>query len=492
MTLTAFEVTSLPPFQSPLWWVRRLTAMVYARQPYLAFYDRYYRGNHDLPWLPYQAQEEFRRILKMARANYMGLVVDAKAERIQVEGFRVGDSETADDNLWRIFQANNLDSDMDQAFLESFICGTSYVLVAPSSDPATPLVTVEHPSQCIVEYVPGTNRRVAAAGLKTWVDSWTGRINATLYLPGSVHKYVSGAVGIVTSANVALGLGDLPLAGSQPYALQQKVPTAMVDWQLRDGDGPAEFVNVLGAVPLVELPNNPRLMTGGRSELEDLTDIQDRINKTLADRLMTQDFGAFPQKWATGYPEEDDTGQAVAKINVGRDRMVTTDVEATHFGQFDAAPLDPYSAAKREDVKDIASRSRTPAQYLLGDMTNLSGDALKASESGLVAAVKSRRRHFGEGIERAMRMAAAMTGTRTDVALETIWADPEFRTEAQTADAAVKKLGAGIATRRQAREDVGYSETQIKRMEAEDAAQASRIGLGDLGALFGNAPAPAL
>jgi hypothetical protein len=84
-----------------------------------------------------------------------------------------------------------------------------------------------------------------------------------------------------------------------------------------------------------ELPNNPRLLTGGISELADVIDVQDRINKTIADRLITQDFGAFPQKWATGYPEEDSQGNSVAPIDIGRDRIVTTDIAETKFGQWD-------------------------------------------------------------------------------------------------------------------------------------------------------------
>jgi hypothetical protein len=81
-------------------------------------------------------------------------------------------------------------------------------------------------------------------------------------------------------------------------------------------------------------------------------------------------------------------GQPDPPIDVGRDRMVTTDVAETKFGQWDAAPLDPYSAAKREDVKDIASPTRTPAQYLLGEMSNVNGETLKASESGLISKVR--------------------------------------------------------------------------------------------------------
>jgi hypothetical protein len=60
------------------------------RQSYLAFFNDYYTGNHPLPWLAPQAREEFRRILRMTRSNYMGLVCDATAERASIEGFRFG------------------------------------------------------------------------------------------------------------------------------------------------------------------------------------------------------------------------------------------------------------------------------------------------------------------------------------------------------------------------------------------------------------------
>ena len=47
--------------------------------------------------------------------------------------------------------------------------------------------------------------------------------------------------------------------------------------------------------------------------------------------------------------------------------------------------------------------------------------------------------------------------------LETIWRDPETRTVAQAADAAVKKLSVGVS-REQVLEDLGYSPVQIERM----------------------------
>lgn len=433
---------------SPLWWVAKLHKELVAQQEECEFFNDYYSGDHPLPWLAPQAREEFRRILRMTRTNYMGLVCDATAERLQIEGFRLGaDAIEGDKDTWAIWQANNLDSDSDQGILESLICGKSYMLVAPNaSEPKTPHMWVEHPSQAVVAYEPGSNRRVRRAGLKVWDDDWTGELHSSLWVDGFLFKYRTAK----------------RREGQQPGSLVWEQRSAGKEsWPAR---------NPLQVVPLIELPNNPRLLTGGVSELADVTDPQDRVNKTVADRLITQDYGAFPQKWGSGWPEEDAQGNATPPIDIGRNRMVTTDVQEAKFGQWDAAPLDPYSFAKREDVKDIASRTRTPAQYLLGEMSNVNGATLKASESGLISKVRQRMRTYAEGVEAAVRLARKAAGL-PDVggaALETIWRDPEFRTEGERTDSVVKKFAAGLIPLRQAREDLGYSATTIDRMEAQD------------------------
>jgi hypothetical protein len=442
---------------SPEWWLDRLYKQLVARRDEIDFYDAYYTGDHPLPWLAPQARDEFRRILQMTRSNYMGLVCDATAERLNVEGFRFGAETDADADTWRIWQANNLDSYSDMAWLEALIAKCSYFHVAPNAgDAATPYVWIEHPSQAIVEHTPGTNRRDRAASLKVYDDDWTGEIHAVLQLAadgGRMYKYRA----------------TRPQRGAETVASPQWYERQVV------GEQPnGQRMNPLGVVSMIEIPNNPRLLTGGVSELYDVTDIQDRINKTLADRLMTQDYGAFPQKWAKAWPDEDDDGNPNT-IDVGRNRMITTDVKETDFGQFDAAPLDPYSNAKREDVKDIASRTRTPAQYLLGEMSNVNGETLKASESGLVSKVKQRMRPFGEAAEEAMRLARRAAGLPdvADARMETIWTNPQYRTEGELTDAVVKQLASGISSLRQAREDVGYTATQIVQLEKDDKAAAS-------------------
>jgi len=347
---------------TPEWFRDELFKRLRTQRDEFDFYNDYYTGNHPLPFVSKQARDEFRRIIAMTRSNVMGLVCDATAERENLEGFQLGNNEAADRESWRIWEANGLDSDSDMAWLESLIGGRSYFLVAPNpQDANTPHVWVEHPSQCVVAYEPGTNRRVRKAGLKVWVDEWTAELHCTLYLldAGRVWLFKYRA--------------DNPKAGGAPQWERREVPGEA--W-------PAD--GRLNVLPLIEVPNNPRLLAGGISELHDVTDIQDRINKTLFDRMQTQEFGVDPQKWAKAFPTEDDQGNPNV-VEFGRNRMITTDIAETNFGNFAVAPLSPYLEAKREDVKDIASRTRTPAQYLLGEMSNVNGETLKASESGLVS-----------------------------------------------------------------------------------------------------------
>ena len=80
-------------------------------------------------------------------------------------------------------------------------------------------------------------------------------------------------------------------------------------------------------------------------------------------------------------------------------------------------------------------------------------------------------------------------------ALETLWRDASTPTVAQVADAAVKKFTAKIVPLRQTREDLGYTQAQIARMEEQDREAAedamTRILAGDLAALdIGPKPPP--
>ncbi|MEX3099528.1 phage portal protein [Streptomyces sp. ST1020] len=448
----------------PLWWVDRLWKELIERRKYADTMRQYYSGDHPLPMIQDKARPAFQRLLKQARSNYAGLVVDATAERLQIDGFRMGDAEVGDSEIWRIWQANNMDADSDLQLAEAVKVGRAFALVAPNpEDAATPLITAEDATQAVVAYESGS-RRQRRAGLKTFTDDWTGDLMATLFVDGLLYKYRA----------------PTPKSGM----------TGPPRWVPREASGEAwPAPNPLQVVPLVEIPNRPDLLGEAHSEIEDLLDIQDRINKTLIDRLMAQEFSAFRQRWMTGYEvPTDDNGQPVEPFKAAVDRLWVIEDENVKIGEFQATDLRPYLDSVEADVQHMAARSRTPAQYLLGKLSNVNGETLKATESGLVAKIRQRQRPLGEGQEEVARLALRAAGdTRDRSRIETIWHNPEFRTEGELVDALVKMSTLGVP-REALWERWGASQTEIAQWREWADQQAVRVLGGDPASLFGPKP----
>jgi hypothetical protein len=459
-------VASLQKLQpgEPLWWVERMWKELAERRRYADLMRQYYSGNHPLPMIPEKARSGFQRLLKQSRSNYVGLVVDATAERLQIDGFRLGQTKVGDPELWRIWQANSMDADSDLQLTEAVKVGRSFALVAPNpDDDATPLITAEDATQAIVAYESGS-RRKRRAGLKTFVDDWTGDIWTTLFVDGMIFKYRAPEPRVGTTGS--------------PRWVRREVQGE--DWPAR---------NPLEAVPLVEIPNRPDLLGEAHSEIEDVLNDQDRINKTLIDRMMAQEFSAFRQRWMTGYEVPvDDNGQPIEPFKAAVDRLWVIEDENVKIGEFQATDLRPYLDSVESDVQHMAARTRTPAQYLLGKLSNVNGETLKATESGLVAKVRQRQRSLGEGEEEVARLALRATGDDRDLsALEVIWHNPEFRTEGELVDALVKMSTLGVP-REALWERWGASQTEIAQWREQADQQAARILGGDPASLFGPKP----
>ena len=241
-----------------------------------------------------------------------------------------------------------------------------------------------------------------ACALKRWCDDW-GFWHSNLYTPSAIYKFSSASAG---SGSVT------PPAGTA--WLPRAVP-----------DEPWPLPNPFGRVPVVEFPNNPRMVTGGRSELAGgQIDIIDRINETVFNRMLAAQFAAFRQKWVTGMeiPRDPDTGEPREPFNSAVDRLWMTENPDAKFGEFSEATLTNYIAAVEADIQHLAAISRVPAYYLLPHGNVPSGEALKAAETGLVAKVKRRQRFFGESWEQVLRLALLMSDDprSDDVSCETL------------------------------------------------------------------------
>lgn len=446
---------------TPEEWRDVLSKQLGGRRPWIARYEAYYEGRHRLAFATSKFREAFGNLFSAFADNWCQVVVDASVERLEVQGFRFSQDAEADDEAWRIWQWNQLDADSGMAHETAVATGAAYLLVSPSDDPATPMITVEHPAEMIVASAPG-ERRTRQAALKIWKDE-EGFAMATLYLPDGLFKWRSR---------------EKDDGGKQ------------VDWVDRP-DEPTMTDNPLGVVPVVPLLNRPTMRGDGRSDLQSVIPEQDAVNKLVADMLVASEFAAYRQRWASGIevPIDPETGKPIRKIfDAANDRMFTTANEDAKFGSFDATDLSNYVSGIEMIIQHIAAQTRTPPHYLLGQSGSFpSGESLKATETGLVAKVKRKMVNFGESYEEAMRLAFQLIGDTEKAAAEsaeTIWRDPESRTEGELVDALVKMSTLGVPNEA-LWERWGASPQQIARWKAMAKEEGTQAAAQDFTRIFG-------
>lgn len=414
--------------------VQRLEDELMARRPLIQRHDDYYRGKQRLTFASEQFQKFHGDRYRNFADNWVQVVSDAPVERMTVNGVKPSGMTEADKESWRVWQMNGLDADSQLGFLGAVNSARSFALVwGNPDDESTPEVTFEDATQCIIAYEPGSRRHRRAA-LKRWDDGT--RSFATLYLPHEVFKFERPTLG-----------------ASSKSAQSQAVDEELERWELRDTDmEPNPQPNPLGVVPMVELANRPTLTGEPVSDIAGVVPMQDAVNLLWAQLFTASDYASFPQRIVLGaevpeVPILDETGQIVGSRPVDMERFAVDrvmfftgdDVKVT---EWTATNLEAYTKVMEVAVGHIAAQTRTPQHYLVGKMTNISGDALLSAETGLVKRVEEKQLWFGQALREVFRLIALAQGDDTKaLALaggQVVWADAESRSHAQMSDALTK------------------------------------------------------
>jgi hypothetical protein len=416
--------------QEAVKWIDTLGEDLRRRLPDVQLYDDYYRGVHRLKFASDEFQSYFSKRYARFSDNWTQTVADAPTERLEVIGVRPADSGRAgDDELWSVWLDNEADALSDLAWLDAIVAKRTYALVW-GDNPTR--ITWEHPSQAIVDYDPETRAR--RAGLKVWADDeWEF---ATLYLPDQVWKFRRRKM---TDRHKRLldGVYQSSFVGS---------------WEPREVTGePWPLPNPFGVVPLVEMPNRPRLLGEPMSDVAGTIAMQDAINLLWAYLFNAADYASFPQRVITGaerpmVPVLNSDGQQIGERPVDLEkfavnRVVWLEDPNAKIGEWSAANLEAYTGVIERAVGHIAAQTRTPAHYLLlgGGISNVSGDTMKALETGLVKRTGEKTEHFGRGVKEIFRLVALAQGdTKKALAVargDVLWKDVETRSEAQMVDA---------------------------------------------------------
>jgi len=428
--------------------------------------NSYYEGEQPLSYMHPELLKEIGEQIRQVVINWPQLVVDAIEERLDVEGFRYPKTDTASDELWRIWQANRMDIKSQQAHTDAIAMKRSFLVVGTNAkDHTTPLVTAESPLQMYADFDPATREIRAALKRYNEIDPLTAAVRdryATLYRPNATVHFKSAGPGT---------------------------------WTVVDRDD-----HKVGEPLVAMLPNRGRLLIpGGVSELKAVLPVSDAACKMATDLMVGAEFQALPRRAAFGFDEEDFVDVNGKQLSVwsrlaGRiwSTSKTRKEDGADVIQFPAADLKNFTDTIESLARIVAALAALPPNYMgLAADDAASADAIRSREARLVKRCERKQKPFGDGYERMNRLIMRVVEGSWDPRLrqlETLWRDPSTPTFAQKADATVKLVQANVIPVEQGREDLGYTAGQLARMREMDERALDRAMGGDLAAGYGPKP----
>lgn len=419
----------------------RLQRELEHRRPDIQKRIRYFKGETgQLRFASKKFGEYFDKQFAGFTDNWCMPVAQAPAERMNCLGIRpYGRTGGVDQDLERAWYANDADAGSSEAFLVFGVAARAYSLVHPAGNgpDGLPGLTWEHPESAIVDTDPMTGQD--RAGLVVWADD--KKDYATLYTPTEVWRFER-------------------VTEQDRYEQQGRPVQLNGGWLPRDPDRPLE-TNPLGEVPLTELRNQTMLDDEPISDISGVMALQDTANLVWAYLLNSLDQASLPARVVTGAdlpktPVLDKDGQIVGYQDIELDELMKERIlwlpgDQAKIAEWTAAQLDVFSQVIERIVEHIAAQTRTPPHYLVAKMINTAAESLNIAEAGLVSKTQERIKYANRGMRKTHRLLAKAMGAnerriRAINSGRLIWANVQYRSEAQLADVVGKLKAAGMPT----------------------------------------------
>jgi hypothetical protein len=446
----------------------RLNAKVIRQQRRNRLAWAYYDGEQRVEQLGLAIPPELRRFLTIAA--WPGSYADAVAERNSLEAFVLPDATEANEDLWRIWQANGLDLESKLAHLDAVVVGGAFAVVgagdadtpdAPSADggdddrgrdASTPLITVESSDEVAVELSPRTRQPIR--GGKFYIDDNVQQ--ATLWRP-------EGTV----------------------WVERRNATWAELDRDPHD----------MGVLPVVPLTSRARLShRDGRSMFSRITGLTDAAARALTNAQVATEAMAVPQRYVLGASKNDFVdadGNVLPTWEAYFGALWALSNNEAKVGQLTAAELSNFANIVNHYAQLVSGITGLPMRYLGQATTNPpSAEGILADESRLIKQCEDLQAAMEAGWERVMQIAVRIRDGVWDPRLrqmETQWRNPATPTRAQQADAAVKLVQAGILPVEAAWEDLGYSAARRAKLREQRGRDAALDPIGALTRIQGQA-----
>jgi hypothetical protein len=364
---------------------------------------RYWMGRQKLPAvIPAASPDEVRVLARLSRVNVIGIVVESLAQSLAVEGFRA-EREARDADVWDVWQANKLDARQAIVHRAVLAYGVAYSVVTPGSP--VPVIRGLSPRRLTTLYGGDDTDWPTYALESRAPKAWR------LYDDECVYE-LTGEGG--TFEHVSQAPHEAGVAPVVRYL------------EVQDPDWDDEPTNEAFAGAYAQ----DRQVIG---QVAGLMTIQDQIDLITFNLLVAQHYSAFRQRFVIGWLAPDEQ----TRMKMGASTWLTFEdaPDQVKVGDLEATPLDGYLDSRAASFRVAASSSQTPAHELIGDLVNLSAEALAAAEAGRDRKVADRQTTIGESHEQTLALAGRMAGVAVPTDAQVVWRDTTARSFAATVDA---------------------------------------------------------
>lgn len=365
---------------------------------------RYWKGRQKVPVaIPAGVPPEFTVLVRASQTNFIDLVIESMAQSMAVEGFRAR-READNAEVWSIWQANRLDARQGALHRAVIAYGTAYTVVLPGTP--GPVVRGLSPRRLTAAY--DADDDFPAYALE--------------YRPGPANEwrlYDSELVHTLTGTNETFTYVGAAAHGAGVTPVVRYLEAQDPDWDDEPTDESA-----------TRAYDQARQVIG---QVGPLMTLQDQINLTSLELHVAQHYGAHRQRYVIGWLAPDET----TRLKLGASTMMTFEdpPDQVKVGDLDATPLDGYLRSRDASIRHLAATSQTPAHELIGELVNLSAEALAAAEAGRDRKVADRQTTIGESHELTLTLAGRLAGIEVPDDAQVVWRDTSARSFAATVDA---------------------------------------------------------
>lgn len=349
----------------------------------------YHRGKQMFPRPPANVDTTLFDLVKRSTMNLMRLAVNIPSQLSFIDGYSRVDSGVVerDPVEWGVWHKSGFKAQQTNVFRTSLIYGHSFVMV----DPATGILRLLTTQNTTAFFADPVNDRVPIYAVT--LQKWDAGRNVLVYM-------------------------------DDQHIVRVPYESNLLAWDknlLYNNDVIVEK-HSLGRCPVVRF--TCELDDEGRAVgiVESLIPAQDRVNQTVFDLLVTQTYGSFGVRWATGVTGEavlDENGQQRVDANgfpvytpmeVSQNRVMMTDNPEARFGTLPATPLGGFIDALDSAVRAFAVLGNIPPHSLLGSMNNLSGETIEAAMGQTSRFTHMLKVSWGESVLALMELVRAAWG----------------------------------------------------------------------------------